>query len=217
MHLPQPLAPDRHIGHAGHPQQSWLDRPTGDQRQFRRLDLVRRNPDHHEAVGRRQGLENDRWVCHVRQGVGQRQAFLDHLPCFHDVRSPLKGEHDGRKTDHRLGSDRLEPRHPAQQLLEIEGDQALHLLRGQPDRFRLNLHDGRCEFREDVDGHLVELGGAEHDQCGGSTQHHEAELADSNQSSSETYLSDLLTEAEAPLVVQRSDPARAVNGWAAIS
>ncbi len=176
MQLPQALAPDRHVGHAGHAQQAGLDGPARQQRQLGRLDLVRRNADHHEAAGGRQRLQNHRRRGHVRQRIRQGQAFLDHLAGFHDVGAALESEHDRRQPGHRLGADRFQPRHAAQQLFQIERDQAGHLICGQADCFGLNHHYRRRELGKDVDRHLLQLDGPEYGQRGSHAQHQEPEF-----------------------------------------
>ena len=158
VHLPQALAPDRDVGHAGHAEQPRLDGPARQQRQFGRVDLVGRDADHHEAAGGRQRLQDHRRLRHVGQRVRQRQALLHHLARLHDVGAALEGQHDRRQAGHRLRADRIEPRHAAQQFFEVEGDQAFALLRPTARRFGLHFDHRRRELGEDVDRHRCSAG-----------------------------------------------------------
>ena len=176
LQLAQALAPDRHVRDTGHAQQLRLDGPAREQRELRGLDLVRRNPDHHEAAGRRQRLQNDRRRGDVGKRVGEGQAFLDHLARLDDVGAALERHHDGRQSGDRLGADRLEPGHPAKQLLQVQRDEALHFPGRETDRLGLHFDDRRRELGENVHRHPVEPLGSERDQRRGNAQHHQAEL-----------------------------------------
>ena len=93
----------------------------------------------------------------MRQRVGLGHALGHHLARAHQVGAGLEDDHHGRQPGKRFGADALHPGHTVEQiLLHSEGDELLDFLRGEAERFRLNLHVGQREFRQDVDRHVAE-------------------------------------------------------------
>ena len=62
-------------------------------------------------------------------------------------------ELDRRQLRHRLGADDVEPRDAVERLLEGDGDQLFHFVRGQPEAERLDLDARRRKLGKGVHRH----------------------------------------------------------------
>ena len=157
-----PLAPDGHVGHAGDPEQPSPDRPVGDHRHVP-SEIV--SEDRPTSITR-PVVETGGIITGGLAQVGSVRTTdairsCDELPRLQDVRPRTEEQLDRRELRHRLRTDRVEPGDPVQRLLERDRDEGLDLGGRQPQAGGLDLDTGRCELREDVDRHGLELANAE--------------------------------------------------------
>ena len=176
LQLSVPLAPDRHVRDPGHGHEPGPDGPPG---QGCELDLG-------ERLGAQTDLENparrgQRWEDHRRaRQVGQqprhtRHPLLCELSCRHEVRPALEEENDRREPEDGLRTHGLEPGGADDGVLDGHGHQGLHVFRGEPRDLGLDLHAGRGEFREDVEGRVPQAPGPGEDEGEGKSEDDPAE------------------------------------------
>ena len=130
------------------------DGPVGDHRHVDEATRVRRQPDLHDAAGRRQRLHHERRARPRRQRGGD-PARCAPATCWRAISRSVPGSKisfDRRQLRHRLGAqDRRGPGTPASACSIGIGDQRLDLGRGQAEAGRLDLDHRRRELREHVD------------------------------------------------------------------
>ena len=108
-------------------------------------------------------------------GVADRDSLLYELTRVQEIGTAIEDHLDRRELRHRLGADHVEVGQPLECLLQWNGDQPLHLARGEPERARLYLDLRRRELREDVDLRLRKCQEPEDQQRGSPCGHDEAE------------------------------------------
>ena len=174
--LRQPLAPDRDLGDAGHPEQPGPDLPVRDGRQVGQVHLVRGEPDLQDPARRGQRRHHERRAGPARQGGGDLgQPLGDQLPGAQLVGAPAEDQHDRGQLGDRLGAHVLQAFDPVELVLDRHGDQLLHLVGGVADRDRLDLHPGRRELGEHVHLGVRDPNEAEGHHGRGGEQHDPAE------------------------------------------
>ena len=160
QHL-QPLAPDRHIGDAGHPQQPFIDLPIGQSWTGHSRDIVfeespiiitRLRPIRGQHEGRR---------CPGRE-LGKTMATRSWTNCRACMRSVPRSNSSMIEESWATDFERMtcRPRQAGHGLLERHGDERLDFLGEQSCARRLDLNQRRCKFGKDVDRHMIELGQA---------------------------------------------------------
>jgi hypothetical protein len=100
--------------------------------------------------------------------VGLGHPLLDHLACPVEVRARLEDEDDRGEARDRLGADRVDEGDAVEhQRFHRDRDELLHLSRREAEGLGLDLDVWRAVFGKHVDGGVLELEGAQHDDRGG--------------------------------------------------
>ena len=126
----QPLAPDRHVGHARNAQQARPDGPVSHHRHRDQGVVLRRHAYLHDPARRRHWGEHDGGRRPGRQQrLDRREAFLYELPRLPLVRALVEDQLDRRQLRHRLRPHVLQTLDSVQGLLERNRDERLHVSR----------------------------------------------------------------------------------------
>ena len=155
LDLPVPLAEDRDIGHAGHPQEARLDDPAREVGQLERVQGPRAEPDQHHPAARGQRLDQQRWLGDVgkRERVGQ--PLLHQLASVQQRRAGLEVQVDRRHPGDRVRADVPDAHDPVEEVvLERNRDVLLDFLAGEPQGLGLDIqHRSGGEFRNGIGVH----------------------------------------------------------------